>query len=94
MKNRKILWLALIVLLAVAGLLLFRHFSGSAADSGTPEETEPLAVQSIAADKETVPEPEPQVTEDLKEDESQVVILENQGSLEIIIPDDQDSDGF
>ena len=95
MKNKKWIWIVVVALLLVAALVIWKQSAASRVP--VPKEAEVDA--EPAAQPEATPiaaelpvEPEP--SEEPVEEGSQPMVLENDGTLEIIIPDDQDSDGF
>lgn len=89
MKKRKVkktVWVILaaaIVFIAVVGTLFFRKPEDNTVAENTTPEPEATAVV-----ENHTPEPEESTAPE------ETVIIENQGDIELIIPEDMESDGF
>ncbi len=94
MKNKIWIGIAAILVVILAVLLVWKPFGGT----GKAEPEAQTAVETAVDTTEAAPSAEPgQTSEEKTEEEqetSEAVMLENEGDLEIIIPDDQESDGF
>ncbi len=93
MKKKWILIAVLAVLLAA--ILLIWKFGGAEKESERVEAPNPPAqTEAEPASAAVEPTAEPETSPEPAEETSQALILENEGDIEIIIPDDQASDGF
>ena len=94
MKNKIWIGIAALLVVILAVLLVWKPFGGAA----KVEPEAQTAVETAVDTTEAAPSAEPgQTSEEKTEEEqetSEAVMLENEGDLEIIIPDDQESDGF
>lgn len=100
MKNKKWIWICAVVVVILAVLLIWKPFGAKAAQddiSADSVSSEPIAqevpVQSAAPSSETLTgEPADGLTEE--EEQTGAYILEDEGDLTIVVPEDQASDGF
>lgn len=94
MKNKIWIGIAALLVVILAVLLVWKPFGG---DAKTKPEAQ-TAAETAVDTMEAAPSAEPVQTVEAKTEEEQeiteAVMLENEGDLEIIIPDDQESDGF
>ncbi len=98
MKNKTWIILCAAVLVFLAVLLLWKPFGAKAPASEPASEPagEAAAEQNLAAGSPAQPSPEPEKTDEEEaeeEEEWSAYVLENDGDLEIVIPEDQESDG-
>lgn len=96
MKNKRTLWIAIALAIVAIVIILF-----ALKPSGTETKAEDTAVTEDAVQTSApVVEPSPTAggevsAESAEEEESSVAqLIENEGDIEIIIPEDQASDGF
>ena len=100
MKNKTWIILCAVVVVILAVLLVWKPFGAKAAESEPV--SEPAAVtaseQSLVAGspaQSVSPTPEKTDEEEAEEEEEwSAYVLEDQGELEVVIPEDQESDGF
>ena len=99
----------LILLLMLAALLAVKYFgigpgaapaSDSVSDPSAPSETDSQGVAYLSGDEPDIPAetptptPPPTLPPATPEAIQEPIILENQGNIEIIIPEDMESEGF
>ena len=90
-KNSAGLFIVLLVLLlALVALLGLKFFTNQ--DSPAPEVEPAAPIETTSVSDPVEPTPAAEMAAPVAE--AAPVILENQGDLEIIIPDDMDSEGF
>ena len=98
MKNKIWIWIAALLVVILAVLLVWKPFGGAAKAKPESQSAAESSAEQTAEKTEAAPSAEPgQTSEEKTEEEqetSEAVMLENEGDLEIIIPDDQESDGF
>ncbi|MBQ6428615.1 MAG: hypothetical protein IJK03_07545 [Oscillospiraceae bacterium] len=96
MKNKTWIILCAVVVVILAVLLVWKPFGAKAAESEPAAEA--ASEQNLAAGspaQSVSPTPEKTDEEEAEEEEEwSAYVLEDQGELEIVIPEDQDSDGF
>ena len=100
MKNKKTIWIvtALVVLAIVIALLVLKPFGARNGETGDPQTAD--EAQTAASGQQTDAQ-DPASGEIAAADEgsseeeaSAPQLIETEGDIEIIIPDDQGSDGF
>ena len=91
LKKKKIAIVAILILIV---LLLTSFFWWK--NSSLPDETDPQAETDSQQTNDIESQPETDETDPQNQEgnSSGVHIVENEGDIEIIIPDDMDSDGF
>ena len=98
MKNKIWIGIAALLVVILAVLLVWKPFGGAAKVEPESQSAAESSAEQTAEKTEAAPSAEPGQTSVEKTEEeqetSEAVMLENEGDLEIIIPDDQESDGF
>lgn len=98
MKNKKWIWICALILVVLAVVLIWKPFGGAAntlaaEEQNTIQETQSQASAAQAAENA----PEQTAKEESAEEQAEEtapLLLEDEGDIVIVVPEDQSSGGF
>lgn len=97
MNKKTVLICALILVVLVVGLLVWKLNTGDKPAVPAAPETEQTGEETttdVVAENPQEPESSAETTDQETESNEEAILLESEGEIEIIIPEDEETDGF